>query len=98
MTEISLGSLREIKTLCAFEMCTSLCMPNIHNMQAPCCRLLSSMCALTSQEVCMFEGSAPLLSFPSLPQDAAGEKKAGDMANAKGLGRASIHLSLLRYA
>lgn len=35
-----------------------------------------------THQVCVFKGSAPL--FTSLPQDAAGEKEAGDMANAKG--------------
>lgn len=35
-----------------------------------------------THQVCVFEGSAPL--FTSLPQGAAGEKEAGDMANAKG--------------
>jgi len=81
-TEISLGSLGEVKTLCAFELCISRWMPSIQNVQPPCCWLLGSLCALTSQEVWEFEGSAPLLPFPSLPQDTAGEKE----ANTKGPG------------
>lgn len=59
-------------------------MPNIHNVQTPHWWLLSSVCALTSQEDCVFEVSAPLLSFSFLPHDAAGEKEAGNMVNAKG--------------
>lgn len=59
-------------------------MPNIHNVKTPRWWLLSSVCALTSQEVCVFEVSAPLLSFFFLPHDAAGEKEVGNMVNAKG--------------
>lgn len=79
-TEISL---REIKTLCAFEMCSSLWMHYSLSVQAPCCQLLSSMCALT-RLVCLKGQPLSFLPFPSLPQDAAGEKGAGGMANAKG--------------
>lgn len=35
-----------------------------------------------THQVCVFKGSAPL--FNSFPQDTAGDKEAGDMANAKG--------------
>lgn len=48
----------------------------------------------------MFERSAPLLSFPSLPflRTLQGRRRQEIWQTPKGLGRASIHLSLLRYA
>lgn len=75
-------------------------MPGIRNVQALCCLLLNLMRVLTSQEVCVFEGSAPLLSYPSLPslRVLQGRRRQGIWQTPKGLGRARIHLSVLRYA